>query len=266
MKNYETFLAEKSAARESLQDFARPLRRDRSRPAVIYALVDPLTEEMRYIGKSTRPHERLVNHCNDRSSCHRTHWIQSVVAEGQRPIIHVLEVVDDGNSWQDAERGWIAYGHSQGWPLTNGTDGGDGVVNLSPESRERIRAAWVGRNHSPESRKKMSDANLGRTHTEEYKEYMRRIMTGREITPEWRAKLSRAKRKLTDEDVREIRALVASGVLRYVVAERYKVHRGTIEKIARGESYTDVLPDPTVAPAAAPHLFDGLDDDRGEAP
>lgn len=47
-------------------------------PVYIYGLTDPITEEIRYIGKSIRPTERLSNHCNEKSNCHRSNWIQSL--------------------------------------------------------------------------------------------------------------------------------------------------------------------------------------------
>ena len=48
----------------------------------IYGLVDPETTEIRYIGKTIRPKERLQNHMNEVSNCHRSNWLQSLKRKG----------------------------------------------------------------------------------------------------------------------------------------------------------------------------------------
>lgn len=59
---------------------------------------------------------------------------------GLEPCIEVLQEVEDAEALSKAERRWIAYFRDMGCPLTNLTDGGEGVwgrVN-SPETRERM--------------------------------------------------------------------------------------------------------------------------------
>lgn len=204
----------------------------------IYALTEPDTGEIRYIGKSIRPLGRLADHCNDPSKTHRTNWIQSLLSNGKRPGMVVLEEVADGDRWQDVERAWIARGRSAGWRLTNCTSGGDGVSDLPPESRERIVAAWRGRKHRPESLAKMSISNRGRVHTEDHKRRMGEIMTGRKIA--WTDKIARANEKLADEQVREIRFMLSIGESQYALADAYGVHQGTICNIKRGLCYAHV--------------------------
>lgn len=48
------------------------------------------------------------------------------------------------------------------------------------------------------------------------------------------------RRALTDEQVRTIRALVASGERQYVVADDFGVSHATVYEIVRGISYQDV--------------------------
>ncbi|MBF0553237.1 MAG: GIY-YIG nuclease family protein [Nitrospirae bacterium] len=57
----------------------------------IYALVDPISIEMRYIGKSTNPHKRLSRHLIDKQRTHKTSWIQSLRNKGLKPIYCILE-------------------------------------------------------------------------------------------------------------------------------------------------------------------------------
>lgn len=208
------------------------------RPIYIYGLADPDTGEIRYIGKSIRVYDRLSNHCNDRSRNHRTNWIKTLLQVGKKPALVILEELPHDADWQDSERRWIAHARSNGWRLTNGTDGGDGLMNPPEEVREKIRATWVGRKHSPETLAKYSEMRKGKLHSDEWKQNMSQVMKGREIT--WGHKLSLALRKLTDDDVREIRVLLAGGVKQLRIAGWYGVDKGTISNIKRGVSYGDV--------------------------
>lgn len=206
----------------------------------IYGLVDPNTHDVRYIGKSIRPRERLQNHCNDHASCHRTYWIQSLVSRGQHPELVILEELSDTDDWQSSERAWIAKARAAEWPLTNSTSGGDGVSDLTPESRERMARTWKGRKHRPESLLKIGAASRQRRHTEEWRQRMHEKMRGREFTAEHRQRLSKGVSKLTDNQVREIRRLLDAKVSQYVIAKQFGVHQGTISNIKRGRFYQDV--------------------------
>src|SRR5207245_4715057 len=119
-------------------------------------------------------------------------------------MMTVLEVIPPGGDWREAERRWIRYYLDAGYCLTNGTSGGDGVPDLAPEARARIRAAWVGRKHRPETLEKMSLGRRGRHHSDAHRQYMREIMRGRRFTPEWLGNISRALPKLITETVRNI--------------------------------------------------------------
>lgn len=203
----------------------------------IYALKDPFTDEIRYIGKSVRPKERLTNQCNEHSDTYRCHWIQSVIKQGKKPVQIILEELLPDSDWQKSEREWIAYGRSQGWPLTNTTDGGDGVPGLSGESKERMLKTWLGRKHKPESLLKIGSASKGRKHTPEWSMLMHEKMKGREFSADTRSKISASVSKLTDTQVQEILELLKQKISQYVIADRYGVHQTTISNINCGKFY-----------------------------
>lgn len=198
----------------------------------IYALVDPENGDIRYIGKSIRPEQRLQNHMNEVSNCHRSHWLQSLKKNGQKPDLLILEEIRGEFPWQESEKYWIARGRREGWPLTNNTAGGDGVTGLPEETRKRMAAVWKGRKHSPESRKRIGESKRGFVHSESTKAKMSKAHSGREI--KWIDKVSDALRKLTNEQMVEITTARANGALVNDLAKQYGVHRTTISKIATG--------------------------------
>lgn len=98
----------------------------------IYALVDPLTKAVRYVGKTKNSlTKRLRDHIKDshrvmtktgrRKVNKRYAWIISLINKGELPTITLLETVSSVDA-NDAECSWI----SQFPNLTNMTPGGDG--------------------------------------------------------------------------------------------------------------------------------------------
>lgn len=122
-------------------------------PWFIYILVDPSSQEVRYVGVTTDPETRYVLHLTQKTRTHKFYWIQSVLRTGNKPLLFVIERVE--NDWQEAERRWIAHYRSIGCRLTNLTNGGDGIpgYRFSEESKARMRARVSAQNSSPEIKK-----------------------------------------------------------------------------------------------------------------
>lgn len=91
----------------------------------IYALLDPDTGIVRYIGKSVDLTRRMNQHCrvDPASKNQRAMWIASLAAVGKTPNMIVIENCTDEN-WQEAERRWIAHYLPTG-NLTNTSPGGE---------------------------------------------------------------------------------------------------------------------------------------------
>jgi hypothetical protein len=201
--------------------------------AYIYGLVDPETEQIRYIGKSIRPAERLENHINEPpSNCHRSHWLQKLKRAGLRPGIVIIESVVGAWPWQESERFWIAYGRKQGWPLTNNTSGGDGVQDLAPEARARIVAAGRGRKHTPAELEKMRIASTGRVFGPESRAKQSAAFKGRAMT--WGAKIAEVLRKLSPDQETEVRLRLSAGEKVKDIAREFGMHRTSISKVKKG--------------------------------
>ena len=95
----------------------------------IYALQDPITKEVRYIGKTKNPKMRFYNHMNKRHNekTHKRNWIESLKSKKLKPIMIIIDEVNN-DSWQFWEKYWINQFIVWGFNLVNHTSGGDGLT------------------------------------------------------------------------------------------------------------------------------------------
>lgn len=198
----------------------------------IYALADPRTNEIRYIGKSINTKERYRNHLNDKSKTHKVNWIQSLLKINVKPTLIILEQLQDTDDWQKIEIRWIKIARDKNWRLVNSTDGGDGVLNISGEGKLRMLETWKGRKHKPETLIKLSKASKGRVKTKAQKKFMSEKMKGRKIT--WADKLKVAVRKFDECKINNVLEDLKTMFVKDV-ADKYGVHRTTITKIKLGK-------------------------------
>ncbi len=147
----------------------------------IYTLVDPRTNQVRYVGITKHAlSRRLHDHIRQAISgfhSHKCSWIRQLLADNRRPEIVLLESTQD----RLRECFWIAHYRGQGSDLTNATDGGDGLVNPSEEVRRKISSSLTGKSLSADTREKIRLAGLGRKHTPESIAYMKQIHTGKKM-------------------------------------------------------------------------------------
>lgn len=122
----------------------------------IYALIDPITKEARYVGKTTNPAYRLKQHIrnsnNERS--HKWNWIKGLKAISMKPEILILETCPE-SEWENAEMFWISYLKLLGSRLTNMDSGGMGGKTPSDETREKLRQINKSRPYKPEWRERI---------------------------------------------------------------------------------------------------------------
>lgn len=179
----------------------------------IYALADPTTGEVRYVGKSNNPRRRYSSHTTSfRYQVHKTNWIKKLREQELKPTLLVLEEVPL-SLWQERERFWIAYYREHGANLINETEGGGGFTTLTPEHREKVRIAMTGRIFTPEHRANLAKAQREFAQDAE-REAQRRAKiaaarTGRKASPETRAKQSAQKKAYnqTPEGVAHLEAM-----------------------------------------------------------
>lgn len=95
----------------------------------IYVLKDPITNEIRYVGKANNVKNRFYKHIqcskND-TNLHKKNWINKLRRLGYKPIIEVIDETTM-DAWKDLEKFYIRKYLESGHNLLNFTDGGDGL-------------------------------------------------------------------------------------------------------------------------------------------
>jgi hypothetical protein len=164
----------------------------------IYALIDPRDSAVRYVGKADSPVSRLVSHTCDKSSTRKARWLRSLSRQGLAARLLLLECAPV-DSWQSCEREWIAWYRASGADLTNLTDGGEGLVGASPETRAKISANQKAAMNDPIHRAKVftsarsvriSAALSGRPKSPAHVAKLPQNQPGRTLTAEHRAAIS----------------------------------------------------------------------------
>jgi hypothetical protein len=97
----------------------------------IYILQHPITNDVRYVGKSINPKRRYYSHlCNkDKIKTHIYNWIKSLKNNNLKPIMTVIDETE--NNWQELEKYWIEQFKQWGFNLCNTSNGGDGFSGES---------------------------------------------------------------------------------------------------------------------------------------
>lgn len=160
--------------------------------AYIYTLSDPMTGEVRYVGKTTSPTKRQKCHRYESpSSPHKSRWVVSLVKQGLTPVMNILcEVAEE--HWQEVERIFIKCFRYVGFSLTNISLGGEGGAAMSKETRAKIGRAHAGKQISEAMRESIRKQLTGRKLTPLHRLNISRGMMGRKFSLTTRRKISKA--------------------------------------------------------------------------
>lgn len=109
----------------------------------IYALIDPITLHIRYVGKANNVSQRYRAHLNKarKHQAHKLNWINSLKKQKLKPILYVLDVVPM-EDWIFWERYWISQVKTWGFDLLNYTTGGDGCTFENQTSFKKGNKSW----------------------------------------------------------------------------------------------------------------------------
>lgn len=231
-----------------------------SEVAQIYALCEPGTVNVRYVGKSKTLRGRLKSHKNDKGSTRRSRWIRSLKRAGKEPTCIVIDEVPNNpkESWEKAEVKWIKFFRSMGFDLTNHTRGGDGLSGLCEESRRKLSAIQKKRLENPEYRKKIftperskkiSESLRGKKKTKKHVAKLPQNQKGykRNLSEETKSRLSEAgkgnKRRLGKTHFEEDRKRISEGLKsspnRKRAQKLSESHKKAIGKAQAGKEKTE---------------------------
>lgn len=128
----------------------------------IYALSDPRTSRVRYVGATARALSiRLAGHLRKPSNKGLRRWFDELRAAGLRPVIS--ELPREFLNWQDDERGWIA--HFRLWP---------GMLNVDPGGICRHRGRLFGNVAPPKKKRRRQRPSVRRPRPDPCGDYLRR--------------------------------------------------------------------------------------------
>jgi hypothetical protein len=93
----------------------------------IYTLEHPVTNEVKYVGKTNSPERRLHYHwtVGYKSNNKIGNWLKSLKKLKLKPIMIIID--ETTNDWQQLEMYWISQFKTWGFKLTNHTNGGEGA-------------------------------------------------------------------------------------------------------------------------------------------
>ncbi len=174
----------------------------------VYALSDPRTGQVRYVGfTGIPPARRLRYHIKEKKKTRKRNWITSLRAAGHRPAIELLESFEERARALEAEAEWISMLRHVGCDLVNIADGGRSPT-MTAETRAKMSAAHKGKVRSPEHLAALSAAGLVRPrHTEETRAKMRAAKLGTKWSPARRACPPVVGRKHTFESIAKMRSV-----------------------------------------------------------
>jgi hypothetical protein len=176
-----------------------------------------------------------------------------LIDEDLVPEIQILEIVEEGTSWEERERYWIAFGREAGWSLTNMTEGGDGLKDPSPEVRAKLSRAAKGKRYAGGKR-----SNAFRKRAGEIAKVTKNAL-GHTVSDESRQQISEnlkawydqggeaphgednGQSKLTTDQVREIRQRYAEGgISMRKLAKDYPVQHQAISLIINRKLWSHI--------------------------
>lgn len=134
----------------------------------IYALIDPRTDEIKYIGQTYKGLLRLQRHTyllETKEKTKKHFWIKELKKNNLLFNVIFLEYCETQQQLNESETFFIQYFRSIGCNLLNHYDGGDGHVRpkMTSEQLEIHKKRMKIVMNDPEVRKKMSKSHLGKS-------------------------------------------------------------------------------------------------------
>jgi len=211
----------------------------------IYVLIDPRSNQVRYVGKTDNLKKRYNHHLIYNGKSHKTSWIKNLKNENKKPIIEVIDEVPI-TEWKFWERYWISQIRAWGFELVNNTEGGEGFASgkLNPAHLPHVKKlkskTHKGKEIPQEMRDRISKTLTGRENPEHSKR-----MTGRKQSEEHKKATSISLRGngaiLTKKQVIEIKKIFNNNIDKLTLQEigdLFGVSRATIKNIKNKRTWS----------------------------
>jgi hypothetical protein len=209
---------------------------------LIYGLVDPRNNQIRYVGKTKQSlSKRLSQHLwiGNKSNPYKFNWINQLKIENIKPIIIELEKCDE-NNWVEREKYYI----NELTNLTNITQGGENGLFFTKEILDKIsigvKKVWDNivfkENHSKkmkefwsikENKIKQSNKIKGAIRTQEHKEILSNIKKEQWCNLEYKENMSKQSKELWNDETYKTKTL------QYLKSDE---HKNNVSKRFKGKS------------------------------
>ena len=124
---------------------------------VIYVLIDPDSQKIRYVGYTSNSKRRLVEHLLPsklKAKTHKNDWIKSLLKIGLKPELICLQEYETAEELPKAEESWYKLLISRGEDLTNDPE----AIGLNtPRTFGQITRGFAGKHHTEASKRKTSE-------------------------------------------------------------------------------------------------------------
>lgn len=120
--------------------------------AFIYTLSDPLTGEVKYVGKTNSPRRRLRDYAMPslikRQKSKSIAWVRSLLKRGLSVRMDIIDETE--GDWKWLEKYWISQFKCWGFSLLNHCEGGEGMTGYTwkgdtrrmREASRRMKRQW----------------------------------------------------------------------------------------------------------------------------
>lgn len=107
------------------------MKRRRSIAHTVYALTDPRTNDIKYVGVTSNMQERLARHLKREDKGKKSDWIQELQELGLQPQMEILEQVSLSDDPFAREQYWIQYCRQEGYTLFNRKPGTESFTKIA---------------------------------------------------------------------------------------------------------------------------------------
>lgn len=146
---------------------------------IIYALIDPTTSQVKYIGQtknklSIRYNRHLRNARSQKTPSYLLSWINSLLAKNVYPEIIIIDKVEDSDYWEEF---YISYFKFLGAKLTNLAKGGKSRGSFKHTEEHKLKMSVLFKNRKPWN----TGLNLSNEHIEKIKSFKGKYRHSEEV-------------------------------------------------------------------------------------